>query len=59
MTAASLVFALCLQPVYGALSDRIGRKPLLIWFGVGGTLFTIPLLNALQATKSAAGGVRC
>ena len=41
LTATSLIFALCLQPIYGALSDRIGRKPLLIWFGVMGTLFTI------------------
>ncbi len=53
VTAGSLIFALILQPVYGALSDRIGRKPLLIWFGVTGTLFTIPLLYSLQATKSA------
>jgi MFS transporter, MHS family, alpha-ketoglutarate permease len=53
VTATSLVFALILQPIYGALSDRIGRKSLLIWFGVSGTLFTIPLLYALQATKSA------
>jgi MHS family alpha-ketoglutarate permease-like MFS transporter len=53
VTAGSLIFALVLQPLYGALSDRIGRKPLLIWFGVTGTLFTIPLLNALQATTSA------
>jgi MHS family alpha-ketoglutarate permease-like MFS transporter len=53
VTGASLVFALILQPLYGALSDRIGRKALLIWFGVAGTLFTIPLLEALQATKSA------
>jgi MHS family alpha-ketoglutarate permease-like MFS transporter len=53
VTASSLIFALCLQPLYGALSDRIGRKPLLIWFGVTGTLFTIPLLLALQSTKSA------
>jgi MFS transporter, MHS family, alpha-ketoglutarate permease len=52
VTAGSLVFALCLQPIYGALSDRIGRKALLIWFGVTGTLFTIPLLDALQATNS-------
>ena len=52
VTAGSLVFALCLQPIYGALSDRIGRKALLIWFGVMGTLFTIPLLDSLQATKS-------
>jgi MHS family alpha-ketoglutarate permease-like MFS transporter len=53
VTAASLVFALILQPLYGALSDRIGRKPLLIWFGVTGTFSTIPLLYLLQGTKSA------
>jgi MHS family alpha-ketoglutarate permease-like MFS transporter len=52
VTAASLMFALCLQPTYGALSDRIGRKALLIWFGVMGTLFTIPLLDALEAARS-------
>jgi MHS family alpha-ketoglutarate permease-like MFS transporter len=54
VTASSLIFALCLQPVYGALSDKIGRKPLLIWFGVMGTTCTIPLLYALQSTRSAA-----
>ena len=53
VTAGSLIFALVLQPLYGALSDRIGRRPLLIWFGVTGTVFTIPLLFALQSTKSA------
>ena len=53
VTAASLIFALFLQPIYGSLSDKIGRKAVLIWFGVAGTLFTIPLLNALQATTSA------
>ncbi len=53
VTASSLIFALCLQPLYGALSDKIGRKPLLIWFGVMGTLCTIPLLYALQSTRSA------
>src|SRR3954451_15215847 len=53
VTAGSLLFALVLQPLYGALSDRIGRKPLLIWFGVTGTLGTIPLLYSLQSTKSA------
>jgi MHS family alpha-ketoglutarate permease-like MFS transporter len=52
VTGASLVVALILQPTYGAISDRVGRKPLLIWFGVMGTLLTIPLLHALQVTKS-------
>src|SRR4029077_14088565 len=53
VSGGSLVFALCLQPIYGALSDKIGRKWLLIWFGAMGTVFTIPLLRSLQATKSA------
>jgi len=55
VSAATLVFASLLQPIYGAISDRIGRKPLLIWFGLMGTLFTIPLLRALQATTSVIG----
>jgi MHS family alpha-ketoglutarate permease-like MFS transporter len=48
----TLVFAALLQPLYGAISDRIGRKPLLIFFGVAGTLFTVPILYALRETKS-------
>ncbi len=53
VTASSLIFAMCLQPIYGMISDRIGRKWLLIGFGVFGTLFTMPLLTTLQDTKSA------
>ena len=53
VSAGSLVFALCLQPIYGALSDKIGRRPLLLWFGLMGTVCTIPLLRALQTAKSA------
>jgi len=48
VTAGSLLFAMILQPIYGALSDVIGRKWLLIGFGVCGTVLTIPLLTALQ-----------
>ncbi len=47
-----LVVALLLQPAYGALSDRIGRKPLLLWFGVMGVLCTVPLLTTLSQVKS-------
>jgi MHS family alpha-ketoglutarate permease-like MFS transporter len=51
VTISSLVFGIVLQPIYGAISDRIGRKWLLIAFGVCGVLFTIPLLTALQAAN--------
>ena len=48
----TLVFATILQPIYGAISDRIGRKPVLIFFGVVGTLATVPILTALKASNS-------
>ena len=54
VTALSLIFAIALQPLYGALSDRVGRKPLLVAFGTLGTLGTVPLLTALHDTHSAA-----
>lgn len=40
------LFAL-LQPVLGLLSDKIGRRPLLMAFGIAGTIFTVPLLTAI------------
>jgi MHS family alpha-ketoglutarate permease-like MFS transporter len=43
------IFA-CLQPLFGMLSDKIGRRPLLIAFGVSGTIFTVPLLTMLSHT---------
>jgi MHS family alpha-ketoglutarate permease-like MFS transporter len=52
VTAGSLIFAVFLQPLYGAISDRIGRKPLLIGFGVLGALFTVPLLETLHDATS-------
>jgi len=51
VTAGSLIFAMLLQPIYGAISDVIGRKWLLIGFGVAGTLFTVPLLTTLEQAK--------
>ncbi|NGY60830.1 MFS transporter [Lentzea sp. NEAU-D13] len=50
--AALLVFVV-LQPIAGALSDRIGRRPLLLGFGVLGTLATVPLLSTLAKTSEA------
>jgi len=52
VTLSALVFGMILQPIYGAISDRIGRKWLLIAFGVTGVLFTVPLLTTLQTVKT-------
>ncbi|MEV5538154.1 MFS transporter [Saccharopolyspora shandongensis] len=48
---ALLVF-LFLQPLAGALSDRIGRRWLLLTFGVLGTLLTVPIMTLLGSTQN-------
>jgi MHS family alpha-ketoglutarate permease-like MFS transporter len=50
MTAALFVF-MCLQPAMGALSDRVGRKPLMVGFGVAGLLATWPAFVALESVR--------
>lgn len=49
---AALLAMLILQPLFGALSDKIGRKPLLLGFGIGGTLFTVPIFSVLAHVHS-------
>jgi MFS transporter, MHS family, alpha-ketoglutarate permease len=51
IVAGALVIFMCVQPFAGALSDRIGRKPLLYWFGVMGVLCTVPLMTAIGQTR--------
>ncbi|MDB4933475.1 MAG: kgtP [Labilithrix sp.] len=51
ITASALLLFMFLQPAVGALSDRIGRKPIMIGFGVLGTLFTYPILTAIARTR--------
>jgi MHS family alpha-ketoglutarate permease-like MFS transporter len=53
ITASALFIYMLLQPLVGALSDRIGRRPILIAFGVLGTLCTVPLLTTLEGTRDA------
>jgi MHS family alpha-ketoglutarate permease-like MFS transporter len=47
-----LIFLMALQPFGGLLSDRVGRKPLLVFFGVAGVLYTYVLLTFLPQTTS-------
>jgi MFS transporter, MHS family, alpha-ketoglutarate permease len=53
---ALFVFML-LQPLAGALSDRIGRRPLLITFGFGSMLATVPIMTALSHTDTFGGAL--
>ncbi|MEN3289405.1 MAG: transporter, family, dicarboxylic acid transporter PcaT [Bradyrhizobium sp.] len=50
MTIVLLVY-MVMQPLFGALSDKIGRKTSMILFGGLATLATMPLLSALSGVK--------
>ena len=47
MTAALFIYMI-MQPAFGALSDRIGRRASMLWFGGLATFCTVPLLYALK-----------
>ncbi|WP_134504978.1 MFS transporter, partial [Pseudomonas aeruginosa] len=51
MTFALFAYML-MQPLFGMLSDRIGRKTSMLWFGTLGTLCTLPILLALKTVSS-------
>ncbi|MBA1290241.1 MFS family transporter [Pseudomonas japonica] len=51
MTGALFVY-MCMQPLFGALSDRIGRRNSMLWFGALGTLCTVPILMALKTVTN-------
>ncbi len=52
ISAATLFLFMVIQPLVGALSDKIGRRPILIAFGVMGTLCTVPILTTLHTIDS-------
>ena len=51
MTVA-LGIMLLIQPLAGRLSDRVGRRPMMIFFGVSAMLFTYPIFTTLETVRS-------
>ncbi|ADD41442.1 MFS transporter [Stackebrandtia nassauensis] len=50
VSTIALAFFIVLQPLAGMLSDRIGRKPMLLTFSAGLAILTVPLLNAVDTS---------
>ncbi|MET0612032.1 MFS family transporter [Pseudomonas caspiana] len=51
MTGALFLY-MCMQPLFGMLADKIGRRNSMLWFGALGTLCTVPILMTLKTTTS-------
>ncbi|MBV9891907.1 MAG: MFS transporter [Rhizobacter sp.] len=49
-----LALYMCVQPLFGMLSDRIGRRSNMLLFGALGTVATVPIFNALSNTRDPA-----
>ncbi|RYU91219.1 MFS transporter [Mucilaginibacter terrigena] len=52
ISSLTLFVFMLIQPLYGWVSDRIGRKPMLTTFGILGTLTTIPIFTYLSVTHN-------
>ena len=52
IVAFALLWFTAMQPVFGALADRFGRKPMLLIFGIGGAIAAIPVFLTLEHTSS-------
>jgi MHS family alpha-ketoglutarate permease-like MFS transporter len=50
--AAALLLFVCLQPLAGHISDRVGRKPLMIGFGIAGMLLSVPIFMLLETVQN-------
>ena len=52
ISAASIFILMLLQPIVGLISDKIGRKPVMIFFGLGGVLFTYAIFSLIAQTTN-------
>jgi MHS family alpha-ketoglutarate permease-like MFS transporter len=51
MTGALFCY-MCMQPLFGMLADRIGRRNSMLWFGALGALCVFPILIALKTVTN-------
>lgn len=52
IVGAALLWFTAMQPLFGALADRFGRKPMLLIFGIGGAVAAVPVFLLLEQTTS-------
>jgi MHS family alpha-ketoglutarate permease-like MFS transporter len=52
IVAAALLWFTVMQPIFGSMADRFGRKPMLLIFGIGGAIAAIPIFLLLEQTTS-------
>ncbi|WNG81404.1 MFS transporter [Mycobacterium sp. ITM-2016-00316] len=52
-----LTFLMVIQPIGGMISDKVGRKPVLVFFGVGALFYTYVLITYLPRTTSVAASL--
>ncbi|MGV3770004.1 MAG: MFS transporter [Sphingobium phenoxybenzoativorans] len=50
--AAALFLYMLMQPLFGALSDIVGRKPMMVGFGISGVLCTVWIFRSLETARS-------
>ncbi|MEV5886549.1 MFS transporter [Streptomyces sp. NPDC052020] len=59
VSTVSLVFFALVQPLGGLLSDRVGRRPLLLFFAFGFAVLCVPLLNLVSGSFLSLLWVQC
>lgn len=50
----ALFIFMCLQPLVGHISDKVGRRKVMLVFGGAGVLLTVPIMTAMGRTSSPA-----
>lgn len=52
ITLVTLIIFMLSQPLFGWLGDRYGRKPMMVLFGIAGTLAFFPLMKRLEQSST-------